>query len=202
MDIAEALEFVRSNHHAVLATRRADGSPQLSPIACGVDADGRIVVSSRETAMKVKHLRARPARRAVRAQRRVLRRSGCRSRAPAEIVSLPEAMDGLVEYYRALSGEHPDWDDYRAAMERERRVLIRDHARSRPVPNVSRAEQLVSAAMQVGMHGQRRGAGPRRRAAHAARAVPARGVRAHRHEGRLRHVSLRRVHGAASTASR
>jgi len=44
---------------------------------------------------------------------------------PVEIVSLPEAMEPLVDYYRRAVGEHPDWDDYRAAMERERRVLLR-----------------------------------------------------------------------------
>ena len=43
---------------------------------------------------------------------------------PARIVPLPEAMERLVDYYRSISGEHPDWDDYRAAMERDRRVLI------------------------------------------------------------------------------
>jgi PPOX class probable F420-dependent enzyme len=124
MDPRDALEFVAANHRAVLCTRRVDGSPQLSPVVAGVDAAGRVVVSSRETAYKVRNLRRDP------------RASLCvftdgffgpwvQLDGTAEVVSLPDAMEGLVDYYRRLAGEHPDWDDYRAAMERERRVLVR-----------------------------------------------------------------------------
>jgi PPOX class probable F420-dependent enzyme len=108
----------------VLATRRKDGSPQLSPITVGVDADDYVVISSRETAMKVKNLRRDP-----QASLCVLNDGffgeWVQVEGAAEIVSLPDAMEGLVDYYRQISGEHPDWDDYRAAMERERRVLVR-----------------------------------------------------------------------------
>ena len=124
MDLDEARQFMRENHRAVLSTFRADGRPQLSPVAVGVDREGRVVVSSRETAFKVKNLRRDP------------RASVCvvadnwyggwlQADGTASIVSLPEAMDLLVDYYRGLAGEHPDWDDYRAAMERERRVMVR-----------------------------------------------------------------------------
>ena len=87
-------EFVRRDHRGVLATPRATGGPQMSPIACAVDADGRVVVSTRETAMKVKNLAATRTRRDLRAERRVLRRVGRRSRARPRSCSLPEAMDG------------------------------------------------------------------------------------------------------------
>ena len=124
MDIEEARRFIAGNHRAVLATLRADGQPQMSPVAAVVDDAGRVVVSSRETAIKVRNLRRHP-----RAWLCVVPDSWYGQMAqvegPAEIVSLPEAMDGLVDYYRRASGEHPDWDDYRGAMERERRVLIR-----------------------------------------------------------------------------
>ena len=124
MNLDEARQFLRENHRAVLATFRVDGRPQLSPVAVGVDAEGRAVVSSRETAFKVKNLRRDP------------RASVCvvsdnwyggwlQADGTASIVSLPEAMDLLIDYYRGLAGEHPDWDDYRAAMERERRVIVR-----------------------------------------------------------------------------
>lgn len=115
---------MRRNHHAVLATARRDGSPQMSPVAAGVDDAGRIVVSSRETAYKVRNLRRDP-----RAWLCVF--SGAffgpwvQVEGNAQIVSLPEAMEPLVGYYRGISGEHPDWDDYRAAMRREQRCLIR-----------------------------------------------------------------------------
>ncbi|MCY4621944.1 MAG: PPOX class F420-dependent oxidoreductase [bacterium] len=124
MNIDQALDFVTTNHRGILLTHRSDGGPQMSPIVAGVDSDGCIVVSSRETAYKVKNLLRDP------------RASLCmftdgfyggwvQFDGVAEIISLPEAMDGLIDYYRQLSGEHPDWDEYRAAMREERRVLIR-----------------------------------------------------------------------------
>jgi PPOX class probable F420-dependent enzyme len=124
MDIPTALEFVKSNHRAVLATVRRDGSPQLTPVAVGISDGGSVVVSSRQTAAKVKNLRRNP-----RAWLCVMNDGFFGEFAQIEgnatIVELPEAMDGLVEYYRSISGEHPDWEDYRAAMMREQRVLLR-----------------------------------------------------------------------------
>ena len=124
MDIPEALDFVRTNHNAVLATTRADGSPQLSPVTVGVDDDGRIVVSTRETAVKTRNLRRDP-RAFVCVFTDGFFGPWVQLSGTAEIVSLPEAMEPLVDYYRGISGEHPDWDDYRAAMRSERRVLLR-----------------------------------------------------------------------------
>ena len=135
MDIPEAVEFVRHNHNAVLATTRSDGSPQLSPVTAGVDDAGRIIVSTREPAMKTRNLRRDP--RAVlcvvteRFYGPWVQLSGT-----AEILSLPEAMEPLVEYYRGVSGEHPDWDEYREAMRSQQRVLVRITATSAG-PNVS-----------------------------------------------------------------
>ena len=124
MDIDEALEYVRLHHNAVLATLKKDGSPQLSPVTAGVDEAGRVVISTREAAYKVRHLRQDP-----RVWLCVTPDSfygrWAQLEGTAEIVSLPEAMDGLISYYRDISGEHPDWDDYRAAMERDKRVLLR-----------------------------------------------------------------------------
>jgi PPOX class probable F420-dependent enzyme len=124
MDIPEALDFLRANHRAVLATTRGDGSPQLSPVAVGVDADGLLVVSTRETAVKTRNLRRDP-RAWVCAFTNVFFGPWVQVAGTAEIVSLPEAMEGLVDYYRSISGEHPDWDEYRRAMTAERRVLVR-----------------------------------------------------------------------------
>jgi len=134
MDVAEALAFVGENHRGVLATIRRDGKPQMSPIACGVDA-GDIVISSRETAVKVKNLRREPYA-SVCVLNDGFYGAWVQLEGPARIVSLPEAMDGLVAYYRQLSGEHPDWDEYRNAMQREQRVLIRVTP-ERAGPNVS-----------------------------------------------------------------
>ena len=124
MDMAEALEFIRSNHHGVIATTRQDGRPAMSPIACDVDGDGKVVVSTRETAMKVKHI-ARDPHVAICVLNDGFFGSWAQIEGTAEIVSLPEAMERLVDYYRTTSGEHPDWDDYRAAMVRDQRVIVR-----------------------------------------------------------------------------
>jgi PPOX class probable F420-dependent enzyme len=124
MDLERARDFIREHHEAIMLTYRRDGSPQLSPVACNVDIRGQVIVSTRETALKTKNLRRDP------------RLSLCvitdgfygewiQVDGTAEVVSLPDAMELLVEYYRSTAGEHPDWDDYRAAMERERRVLVR-----------------------------------------------------------------------------
>jgi len=124
VDPQRAVEFASVHHRAVLATVRADGRPQLSPVTVGADAAGRILVSTRETAMKARNLARNP---------RVflcLLNDGffgewLQAEGTAQIVHLPEAMDLLVDYYRGISGEHPDWDDYRAAMIRDRRVIVR-----------------------------------------------------------------------------
>ena len=124
VDVAAAQEFLRDNHNAVMATFRQDGRPALSPVTVAVDADGRVLVSTRETAMKVKHLRRDP-----RVTLAVLNPGfygeWVQVEGTAEIIELPDAMELLVDYYRRASGEHPDWDDYRAAMARDRRVVIR-----------------------------------------------------------------------------
>ena len=124
MEISEAVGFVRRNHRGVLAVTRADGKPQMSPVTASVDKDGLVVVSSRETAYKVRSLRARPYAAYCGFADQFFGQPWVQIEGPARIISLPEAMDQLVDYYRSVSGEHPDWDDYRAAMERDQRVVI------------------------------------------------------------------------------
>jgi PPOX class probable F420-dependent enzyme len=120
----EARGFVAGNHRAVLITRRPGGGLQTSPVLVGVDDEGKVVISTREGASKTRNLR-----RAPRAVLCVLSDDffgpWIRIEGTAQVVALPEAMAGLVDYYRGISGEHPDWDDYRQAMQRDRRVLVR-----------------------------------------------------------------------------
>jgi len=124
MELDRARQFLETHHRAVMATFRADGRPQLSPVAAAVDSQGKVLVSSRETAYKVRNLRRDP------------RVAFCvvddkwwgewiQVEGVATIVSLPDAMEPLIDYYRRVAGEHPDWDDYREAMAREKRVLVR-----------------------------------------------------------------------------
>src|SRR5947209_5590726 len=124
MDRDELLTFLRARTHAVLLTRRSSGGPQLSPVTYGVDAEGRVVVSSYPQRAKVVNARRDPAV------------SLCVLSADfddpwvqvdgrAEVLDLPEALEPLVDYYRSISGEHPDWDEYRAAMQRQGKSLLR-----------------------------------------------------------------------------
>jgi len=135
VNLDEAREFIRSNHRGVLVTRRADGSLQTSPVTASVGADGRLVVSSRETAYKVKNLRRDP-RVTYTAMNDGFFGKWLQVDGTAEVVSLPAAMEPLVEYYRSIAGEHENWDDYREAMRSEQRVVIAITP-ERAGPNVS-----------------------------------------------------------------
>ncbi|GGO66858.1 PPOX class F420-dependent oxidoreductase [Nonomuraea cavernae] len=126
VDLPDLLEFLRPRHRGLLATARQDGRPQLSPVSCGVDDHGRIVVSTY------------PARAKTRNARRDERASICvlsddwdgpyvQVDGRAEVLDMPAALDALVDYYRSIAGEHPDWDEYRAAMRRQDKSLIRIH---------------------------------------------------------------------------
>ncbi len=124
MNADEARAFFSQNHRAVLATHRRDGGVQQSPVTAAIDDDGYVVISSRETAYKVKNLRNDPHAYLCGLTERFFG-EWLYVEGQVEIVSLPEAMEGLVDYYRRASGEHPDWDDYRAAMVKDKRCLIR-----------------------------------------------------------------------------
>ncbi|MFC0005633.1 PPOX class F420-dependent oxidoreductase [Micromonospora siamensis] len=117
-------EFLRPRHKVILMTTRADGRPQSSPVSCGVDAQGRLVISTYPERAKVTNIRRNP------------QVSACvlsddwngpwvQVDGAAEVLDLPDALDPLVEYFRSISGEHPDWDEYRAAMVRQGKSLIR-----------------------------------------------------------------------------
>ena len=124
VDRAALLVFVRPRHRMLLQTRKRDGSPQLSPVTAGVDPDGRVVISTYPSRAKVANLRRDP------------RTTLCvlsddwdgpwvQLDGTAEVLDLPQALEPLVDYFRCIAGEHPDWDDYRAAMQRQGKSLIR-----------------------------------------------------------------------------
>ena len=126
VDEQALLDFVRPRHRCLLITTRADGRPQVSPVTCGVDTEGRIVVSTYPERAKARNLRRDP------------RVSLCvlsddwdgpyvQVDGRAEVLDMPEALDGLVESFRCISGDHPDWDEYRDAMARQNKSLIRVH---------------------------------------------------------------------------
>ena len=120
----ELLEFVRPRHLAVLMTTRASGAPQLSPVTCGVDDDGRIVVSTYPERAKTVNARRNPA-----VSLCVLSDdfggAWVQVDGTAEVIDVPDSVEPLVEYYRNIAGEHPDWAEYRQAMVRQGKSIIR-----------------------------------------------------------------------------
>jgi PPOX class probable F420-dependent enzyme len=124
VDLEELLEFVRPRHQMVLLTRRSDGGPQVSPVTGGVDDSGRIVISSYPERAKAANARRRP-------EVSVLVLSDdfggpwVQVDGTCEVLDVPEAVEPLVEYFRNISGEHPDWDEYRRAMVEQGKSLLR-----------------------------------------------------------------------------
>jgi PPOX class probable F420-dependent enzyme len=124
MDLDEARDFVREHHRGVLATRRRGGDIQQSPVLVGVDDEGRLVISSREAAYKTRNLRRDPWAQVCVFTDRFFG-PWVQVQGEADVLSLPDAMEPLVEYYRRIAGEHPDWDEYREGLRQEQRVLLR-----------------------------------------------------------------------------
>ena len=120
----DLLAFVRPRHHAIVITERADGSPQASPVTCGVDEAGRIVVATYPARAKARNARRRP-RVSVVVLSDDFGGPWVQIDGDAEVIDVPEAVEPLVSYYRAISGEHSDWDEYRAAMRRQGKSLLR-----------------------------------------------------------------------------
>jgi PPOX class probable F420-dependent enzyme len=124
VDREQLLEFIRPRHHAILMTTRKDGRPQSSPNTCGVDTEGRIVISTYPDRVKATNIRRNP-------QVSVLILSDdfggawVQADGTAEVLDLPDALEPLVEYFRVIAGEHPDWDEYRQAMRDQGKSLIR-----------------------------------------------------------------------------
>ena len=124
VDLNGLLDFVRPRHHMIVITARRDGSPQISPVTGGVDGGGRLVVSSYPERAKTRNLHRNP-RCTVLVLSDDFGGAWVQIDGQCEVLDLPEAIEPLVEYYRAISGEHPDWDEYREAMTRQGKVLLR-----------------------------------------------------------------------------
>jgi PPOX class probable F420-dependent enzyme len=124
VDTDALLEFIRPRHRMLLITRRADGTPQASPVSGGVDAEGRIVISSYPERAKSTNVR-RDARAGVVVLSDDWNGPWVQVDGSGEVIELPDAVEPLVDYYRSIAGEHPDWDEYREAMRKQGKCLIR-----------------------------------------------------------------------------
>jgi PPOX class probable F420-dependent enzyme len=124
VDRAQLGEFIALRHRAILITTRADGRPQSSPLTCGVDTAGRIVISTYPERAKVANIRRDP-RVSVCVLSDEWNGPWVQVDGTAEVLDMPAALEPLVDYFRCISGEHPDWDEYRDAMRRQGKSLIR-----------------------------------------------------------------------------
>jgi PPOX class probable F420-dependent enzyme len=121
---SELLDFVRPRHRMLLATHRTDGRPQISPVSGGVDDHGRIVISSYPGRAKTRNAERDP-RVSVCVLSDDWNGAWVQVDGNAEVLHMPEAVEGLVEYFRCISGEHPNWEEYREAMRIQDKSLIR-----------------------------------------------------------------------------
>ena len=124
VDLPELLDFVRTRHHLLLATSRRDGRPQISPVSGGVDDQGRLVISTYPGRAKTVNAERDP-RVSVLVLSDEWDGPWVQVDGDAEVLHMPEAEDALVDYYRCIAGEHPDWDEYRAAMRLQGKSLLR-----------------------------------------------------------------------------
>ncbi|GAB86523.1 PPOX class F420-dependent oxidoreductase [Gordonia rubripertincta] len=124
VDREALLEFIRPRHKMILSTVRSSGGPQLSPVTGGVDAEGRIVISTYPGRAKAANLRSTPVASVV-VLSDEFNGAWVQVDGDAEVLDMPDAEDALVDYFRSISGEHPDWDEYRAAMRLQGKSLIR-----------------------------------------------------------------------------
>ena len=120
----ELLDFLRPRHHLIFGTTRQDGRIQLSPVTGGIDAEARVVVSSYPDRAKTANLRRDP-RATVLFLSDDFGDEWVQVHGTGEVLDLPDALEPLCDYYRSISGEHPDWDEYREAMTRQGKVLLR-----------------------------------------------------------------------------
>jgi PPOX class probable F420-dependent enzyme len=124
VELPELLDFVRTRHQVVLTTTRSDGSPQMSPVTAGIDEQGRLVVSTYPDRAK-----AGNARRDPRGSALVLSDdfgdAWVQLDGEFEVLDGEDAIEPLVEYFRCISGEHPDWEEYRQAMRDQGKSLLR-----------------------------------------------------------------------------
>jgi PPOX class probable F420-dependent enzyme len=124
VDRSELIDFLRPRHRGMLATTRADGRPQLSPVTCGVDSEERIVIATYPSRAKAGNVR-RDDRVSLCAQSEEWSGAYVQIDGRGHVLDLPDALDAFVDYYRDIAGEHPDWDAYRDAMIRQGKCLIR-----------------------------------------------------------------------------
>ena len=125
MEIADAQKFLKDNHRACIAVRQKDGWPQMTFVTPGIDEQGRVIITSRGTTYKIKHIERDPRVSMLIFGEQYSGSKFVQIHGSAEIIHQPAAMDGLIHWYKQVRGEHQNWDEYKKRMQNEKRVIIR-----------------------------------------------------------------------------
>src|SRR6266850_2753374 len=125
MEIVDAQKFLQQNHRACIAVRQKDGWPQMTFVSPGIDPQGRVIITSRGTTYKIKHLRRDPRVSMLIFGDQYSGSKFVQIHGTAEIIELPAAMDMLIYWYKQVRGEHKNWEEYKKRMADEKRVIIR-----------------------------------------------------------------------------
>jgi PPOX class probable F420-dependent enzyme len=121
----ELLDFIRPRHQGIVITTRGNGRPQASPVTCGVDGEGRIAIATYPERAKTRNARRAPEQVSIMILSDDFGGPWVQVDGTAEVLDVPEAVEPLVEYFRSISGEHPDWEEYRQAMIEQGKSLLR-----------------------------------------------------------------------------
>jgi PPOX class probable F420-dependent enzyme len=125
MEIVDAQKFLQQNHRACIAVRQKDGWPQMTFVSPGIDPQGRVIITSRGTTYKIKHLRRDPRVSMLIFGEQYSGSKFVQIHGAAEIIEQPAAMAMLIFWYKQVRGEHKNWEEYKKRMADEKRVIIR-----------------------------------------------------------------------------
>ena len=125
MDIADAQEFLRHNHHGVLVARKRDGSLQMTLVSPVIGGDGRVTITARESTYKVKNIRRNPQVSLLVFGEKFNGSNYIQIDGKAEVIAQPQAMDIVLDWHRQIRGEPANWDEIRKKTLAEGRIAIR-----------------------------------------------------------------------------
>ena len=125
MDIAEAQEFLRHNHHGVLVARKRDGSLQMTLVSPVIGGDGRVTITARESTYKVKNIRRNPQVSLLVFGEKFNGSNYIQVDGKAEVIAHPQAMDIVLDWHRQVRREPVSWDEIRKKTLAEGRIAIR-----------------------------------------------------------------------------
>lgn len=125
MEIADAQEFLKQNHRGVLVARKKDGSLQMALVSPTIDADGKVIITSRDSTYKVKNIRRNPQISLLVFGEQFNGSKYIQIEGKAEIIEHPRAMDIVLDWHRQIRGEPADWEEVRKKTLAEGRIAMR-----------------------------------------------------------------------------